>query len=74
MVVLPPHVQHSWRNISEEPGQMFGTVAPGGCGQLFIDIEALNADTPEKIAVIEARLGIINDATLALDRAARNRG
>ncbi len=73
VVVLPPHVRHSWRNISEEHGQMFETVTPGGCEQLFIDIEALNADTPEKIAVIEARLGIINDATLALDRAAANR-
>lgn len=48
---------------------MFGTVTPGGCEQLFIDIEALNADTPEKIAVIEARLGIINDVTLALNLA-----
>ncbi|MBY3035752.1 cupin domain-containing protein [Rhizobium laguerreae] len=66
VVVLPPHVLHSWRNIGDEPGQMFGTVTPGGCEQLFIDIEAFGADTPEKIAVIEARLGIINDITLAL--------
>ncbi|TCU37416.1 cupin domain [Rhizobium azibense] len=66
VVVLPPHVRHGWRNISDEPGQMFGTVTPGGCEQLFIDIEASCADTPEKIAVIEARLGIINDMTLAL--------
>ncbi|MBB3314528.1 MULTISPECIES: cupin domain-containing protein [unclassified Rhizobium] len=73
VVVLPPHVQHSWRNISDEPGQMFGTVTPGGCEQLFIDIEALNADTPEKIAVIEARLGIVNDATLALGLAIAKR-
>jgi oxalate decarboxylase/phosphoglucose isomerase-like protein (cupin superfamily) len=66
VVVLPPHVPHSWRNIGEEPGQMFGTVTPGGCEQMFLDIEAFGADTPEKIAVIEARLGIINDITLAL--------
>ncbi|TBY80845.1 cupin domain-containing protein [Rhizobium leguminosarum bv. viciae] len=66
VVVLPPHVPHSWRNIGDEPGQMFGTVTPGGCEKLFIDIEAFGADTPEKIAVIEARLGIINDITLAL--------
>jgi hypothetical protein len=59
-------VQHSWTNISDEPGQMFVTVAPGGCEQLFIDIEATGADTPEKVAVIEARLGIINDETKAL--------
>lgn len=66
VVVLPAHVRHRWQNISDEPGQMFGTVIPGGCEQLFIDIEASCADTPEKIAVIEARLGIINDMTLAL--------
>ena len=53
---------------------MFGTVTPGGCEQLFIDIEALNADTPEKIAVTEARLGIINDVTLALNLASVNQG
>ncbi len=61
-------------NISDEPGQMFGTVTPGGCEQLFIDIEALNADTPEKIAVTEARLGIINDVTLALNLASVKQG
>ena len=64
-------MQHSWTNISDEPGQMFVTVAPGGCEQLFIDIEATGADTPAKIAVIEARLGIINDETEAI--AARGR-
>jgi len=53
---------------------MFGTVTPGGCEQLFIDIEALNADAPEKIAVIEARLGIINDVTLALNLASVKQG
>ena len=31
VVVLPPYVPHSWRNISDEPGQMFATVTPGGC-------------------------------------------
>lgn len=63
VVVLPPHVQHSWRNISEEPGQMFATVTPGGCERLFIEIEFTGADTAEKIAAIEASLGIINDET-----------
>jgi quercetin dioxygenase-like cupin family protein len=66
VVVLPPHIRHSWRNVSDQPGQMFATVTPGGCEQLFIDIEATGADTAEKIAVIEARLGIINEHTLAL--------
>lgn len=66
VVALPPYVEHSWKNISDEPGQMFAIVTPGGCEQLFIDIEASCADTPEKIAVIEARLGIINEMTRAL--------
>jgi quercetin dioxygenase-like cupin family protein len=66
VVVLPPHVQHGWVNISDQPGQMFVTVTPGGCEQLFIDIEATGADTPAKIAIIEARLGIINNETKAL--------
>lgn len=63
VVVLPPNVRHSWRNISDQPGQMFATVTPGGCERLFIEIERTGADTPEKIAVIEASLGIINDET-----------
>jgi quercetin dioxygenase-like cupin family protein len=66
VVVLPPDVQHSWKNIGEETGQMFATVTPGGFEQLFIDIETSGADTPEKIAAIEARLGVFNDVTLAL--------
>ena len=67
VVTLPPFVEHSWKNISDEPGQMFGIVTPGGFEQLFINIEATNADTAEKLAVIEARLGIINEATKALE-------
>ena len=63
VVVLPPNVRHSWRNISDEPGQMFATVTPGGCERLFIEIEATGADTPEKVAEIEASLGIINHET-----------
>jgi mannose-6-phosphate isomerase-like protein (cupin superfamily) len=63
VVVLPPYVPHSWRNISDEPGQMFATVTPGGCERLFLEIEATDADTPEKIASIEASLGIVNDET-----------
>lgn len=68
VVVLPPHVRHGWRNIGDEPGQMFGIVTPGGFEQLFMDIEASGADTPEKIAAIEAGLGIINDETRAIGR------
>ena len=66
VVTLPPHVQHGWKNISDELGQMFVIVAPGGCEQLFIEIEATGADTPAKIAVIEERLGIINEETKRL--------
>ncbi|MDL2400377.1 cupin domain-containing protein [Rhizobium mayense] len=69
VVVLPPHVRHSWCNISDETGQMFVTVTPGGCEQLFIDIEETGADSPQKIAVIEARLGISNDETEVLSTA-----
>jgi len=63
VVVLPPNVRHSWRNVGDEPGQMFATVTPGGCERLFPEIEATGADTPEKIAAIEASLGIVNDET-----------
>jgi len=66
VVALPPHVRHGWKNIGGTIGQMFVTVTPGGFEQLFIDIEATGADTPEKIALIEARLGIINDETKKL--------
>ncbi|MBZ9863823.1 cupin domain-containing protein [Mesorhizobium sp. CA15] len=68
VVVLPPHVRHSWRNIGDEPGQMFAIVTPGGFEQLFMEIEASGADAPDEIALIEARLGIINDETLAINR------
>jgi mannose-6-phosphate isomerase-like protein (cupin superfamily) len=67
VVVLPPHVEHAWRNIGDEPGRMFAIVTPGGCEQLFIDIEVSGARTEEEIAVIERRLGISNEATRALD-------
>ena len=66
VVALPPHVRHGWKNIGDTIGQMFVTVTPGGFEQLFIDIEATGADTPEKIALIEARLGIINEETKKL--------
>ncbi len=67
VVTLPPFVPHSWCNISDELGQMFAIVTPGGCEQLFIDIEESGARTPEEVAMIERRLGIINEATQSLD-------
>lgn len=67
VVVLPPNVEHAWRNIGDEPGQMLGIVTPGGCEQMFLDIAALGATaTPAAIAAIEARYGIANDATRAM--------
>ena len=66
VVTLPPNIEHGWVNISDEEGQMFAIVTPGGFEQLFIAIEAAGADTPEKIAEIEAGLGIINAHTRRL--------
>lgn len=66
VVVLPPHIPHRFQNVGSEPGSLYGIVTPGGFEQLFIDIEATHADTPAKVAVIEARLGVSNDETRKL--------
>lgn len=66
VVTLPPGIRHGWINISDEPGQMFGIVTPGGFEQMFIDIEREGAATPDAITAIQARYGVINDATEAL--------
>lgn len=67
VVVLPPNIEHAWRNIGDEPGQMLGIVTPGGCEQMFLDIAALGAAaTQAQIASIEARYGIASDETRAL--------
>jgi mannose-6-phosphate isomerase-like protein (cupin superfamily) len=63
VVVLPPHVPHSFRNIGEAPGQMFVVVTPGGFEQFFCEIEAAAANTPQKVAVIEKRFGVTSVAT-----------
>jgi mannose-6-phosphate isomerase-like protein (cupin superfamily) len=65
-VTLPPHVPHYWRNIGDQPGRMIGIVTPGGFEQFFIEIDRTGARMPAELAVIEARLGIINEATEAL--------
>lgn len=67
VVFLPPNVEHGWINVSDELGQMFAIVSPGGFEQLFIEIDATGAETDEEVARIERRLGIVNDATRALD-------
>lgn len=69
VVTLPPGIRHAWRNVSDEPGQMFGIVTPGGFEQMFIDIEREGATTPDAIALIQARYGVVNDATAALGAA-----
>ncbi|WP_237361696.1 cupin domain-containing protein [Rhizobium gallicum] len=67
IVVLPPHVEHAWRNIGSELGQMLGIATPGGCEGMFRDIAALGLGaTSMDIAAVEARYGIINDETKAL--------
>ena len=66
VVTLPPNVPHGWQNIGDEMGQMFAIAVPGGCEQLFMDIAESGADTTEKIAVLDARLGIFNETTQAL--------
>ncbi|MBB3137331.1 quercetin dioxygenase-like cupin family protein [Rhizobium pisi] len=49
VVVLPPQVRHSWRNISDQSGQMFGTVSPGGCEQLLSTLKLLVPTRPRKL-------------------------
>lgn len=63
VVVLPMLVQHNWTNISDELGQLFAIVTPGGFERLFMEIASTRANTPEKIAEIEAGLGVVNEET-----------
>lgn len=71
VVTLPPHVEHAWQNIGEEPGQMFGIVTPGGFEGMFQAIAQSGATTEADIARIEAAYGIINAATQALKSSPR---
>ena len=71
VVVLPTHVRHCRRNISDELGQMFAIVTPCGFEQLFVEIEANDLVRADQIAKLEARLGIINDETNLLRTNAR---
>ncbi|MGO7211422.1 cupin domain-containing protein [Rhizobium ruizarguesonis] len=67
IVILPPHVEHAWRNIGSEIGQMLGAVTPAGCEGMFRDIAALGQGaTSRQIAEIENRYGIINEETRRL--------
>lgn len=67
VVVLPPNVEHAWRNIGDELGHLLGIVTPAGCEQMFLDIAALGASAaPAEIGSIEARYGITNDESRAL--------
>jgi mannose-6-phosphate isomerase-like protein (cupin superfamily) len=67
IIILPRYVEHAWRNIGSEMGQMLGIVTPGGCEELFREIAALGPGaTARQIASIEDRHGIINDETRRL--------
>ena len=66
VVVMPPNIPHSFRNVGDEPGQMLVTVTPGGFEQMFFEIGKTGASTIEAIATIEAKFGIINAQTTAL--------
>lgn len=66
VVVMPPNIPHSFRNIGDEPGQMCVTVTPGGFEEMFFEIGKSGASTIEAIAAIEARFGIVNAQTKAL--------
>ncbi|MCJ7996322.1 cupin domain-containing protein [Rhizobium cremeum] len=67
VVVLPPNVEHAWRNIGQGMGRMLGIVTPGGCEGMFCEIAALGPGaTAQQIASIEGGYGIINDETKKL--------
>jgi hypothetical protein len=67
IVVLPPHVEHAWRDIGDAMGQMLGIVTPGGCEGIFRDIAALGPGASmQDIATIETRYRIVNEQTRAL--------
>jgi mannose-6-phosphate isomerase-like protein (cupin superfamily) len=59
-IVLPPNVPHQWKNVGSEPGKLFTFATPGGFEQNFLDIAELDAVTPEALAKIDARLGVVD--------------
>jgi hypothetical protein len=61
IVVLPPNVPHTWRNVSDVQGQMFGIVTPGGFEGFFLALAAEDVDTSRHLHDIEARFGLISD-------------
>jgi hypothetical protein len=65
-MVLPPKVEHAWRNVGDTMARMMGVVTPGGFEQMFVQIAALAAPTPASIAAIEKRFGINNEETRKL--------
>jgi len=60
VVTLPPHVPHTWRNVSEAPGQMFGIVAPGGFEAFFQALAETPPQTAADLEAIEARFGVLS--------------
>lgn len=66
VLVLPPRVEHAWRNVGDTMARMMGVVTPGGFEQMFVQIAALTAPTPASIAAVEKRFGIENEETRRL--------
>lgn len=66
VVTLPPGVEHDWRNIGDEPGQLFGIAMPGGFEGMFAAIAESGARSATVIARIERAFGIETAATRAL--------
>lgn len=73
VIVLPPLIEHEWRNISDEMGLTMAVVTPGGCERMFIDIAESKENTREAMASIIARYGIENADTHALGLNQRER-
>lgn len=66
VLVLPPGIEHAWRNVGDSLARMMGVVTPGGFEQMFVQIAALRAPTPSSIAAIEKSFGIVNEETRRL--------
>jgi quercetin dioxygenase-like cupin family protein len=61
-IVLPPNIPHRWKNVGTLPGELFAFATPGGFEQNFLDIADLEAITPEALACIDRRLGVVEGA------------
>lgn len=60
VVTLPPNIPHTWRNVSDVPGQMFGIVTPGGFEAFFFALAETPPQTAAELEAIEARFGVLS--------------